>query len=50
MVIFHENLQKNKYYQLLLFSTVLSDYAGNNSKLATAVAFSVGPCNWPYHW
>jgi len=36
------NFTENKYYYLLLFSTVLSDYAGNNSKLATAVACSVG--------
>jgi len=33
---------ENKYYYLLQFSTVLSDYSGNNSKLATAVACSVG--------
>jgi len=40
---------ENKYYYLLLFSTVLSDYAGNSTKLATAVACSVGLCNWPHH-
>jgi len=45
MVICRENLQKIN--NLLLFSTVLSDEAGNNSKLATAVACSVGLCNWP---
>jgi len=35
MAICCENLH---YYYLLLFSTVLSDYAGNDTKLATAVA------------
>jgi len=34
----------------VLFSTVLSDYESNNSKLATSVACRLSLCNWSHHW
>jgi len=33
----------------MLFSTVLSDYASNSSKLETSVACRLSLCNWSHH-